>query len=100
MKTLKYLRKENILHYPRLDTILMVEDFIKKHNAECKKMQLWKALPKGINYRTFNTILDYLVYSGKIIISKDRKIVWVYNPKLVRKYLKRADLAWKSINYQ
>ena len=26
-----FMKKEDVLRYPRLDTVLMVEDFVKKH---------------------------------------------------------------------
>ena len=29
--------KKQILHYPQLDTVLMVEEFIRKHGGEYKK---------------------------------------------------------------
>ena len=31
---------ENIMRYPRLDTVLMVEEFIKEHDGEFKKRKL------------------------------------------------------------
>lgn len=77
--------KQEILHYPRLDTILMVEEAIKKAKEYPSKRQLKLALPKDIMYQTFNLILDYLEESGKIAI-KDGRIIWIWNPELVKKY--------------
>jgi len=34
------MERENILRYPRLDTVLMVEEFIKKHDGEFKKKKI------------------------------------------------------------
>ena len=34
MPELVYLHKENVLRFPRLDTVLMVESFIKEHEAQ------------------------------------------------------------------
>jgi len=79
--------QQEILHYPRLDTVLMVEEKIRKAKEYPSKRQLWLSLPKQIMYQTFNIILDYLEESGKIVI-KDRKIIWIWNPKLVEKYVK------------
>ncbi len=76
--------KTEVLHYPRLDTILMVEETIKKLEDYPSKMQLWKALPKSVMYATFNLILDYLEESGKILFTKDKKIIWIFNPKLMK----------------
>ena len=90
------MKPKNILHYPQLDTVLMVEDFIKKHNGEFKKRKLWESLPKKMMYQTFCVIIDYLLDSGKISIDAERKIGWIYYPELVKKYLKRKDLHWKK----
>ncbi len=84
--------KLKILHYPRLDTVLMVERFIKKHDGEFKKRQLWESLPKKIQYQTFCLIIDYLLYSGKISIDKEGKIGWIYYPQRVKNHLKHKDL--------
>lgn len=73
-----------IIHYPRLDTIIMVEETIRKAKDYPNKMQLWKALPKQVMYQTFNTIINYLENSGKIYITKDGKVMWTWNPKLMR----------------
>ena len=76
---------EDILRYPRLDTILMVEEALKNAKDYPTKTQLWKSLPKQMMYQTFSLIIDYLEYSGKIIIDKDNTIVWIWNPKWTKK---------------
>ena len=81
-----------IARYPRLDTVLMVERFIRVHSGEFKKRKLWESLPKKMMYQTFCTIVDYLLSSGKIAVDKERKIAWVYNPVLFKKYIERQDL--------
>ncbi len=83
---------KQILHYPQLDTILSVEDLIKKKSGEYKKRALWEALPKKMMYQTFCVIIDYLSYSNKIMIDEERYIVWIHNPKLVKKYMKKENL--------
>ena len=81
--------KKDILHYPRLDTVMMVEDTIKKMDKYPTRMELWRALPKKVMYQTFAMIIDYLLSSNKIIIDKrDRRIVWVWNPELLKKLRK------------
>ena len=84
---------ETILHYPRLDTVLMVEDSIKNAEDYLSRMELWKSLPNGVQYQTFQVILDYLLKSNKIIITKDNKIVWIFadsekSKKLLRESVK------------
>ena len=77
--------KNDILHYPRLDTVIMVEETIRKLKYYPTKTELWKALPKKVMYQTFSMILDYLINLNKIIIGKDGRIVWVWNPELIKK---------------
>ena len=86
---------KKILHYPRLDSVLMVEKIIFDTSGEFNKTQLWGRLPKKMMYQTFSVIIDYLLYSGKIAADREGKICWIWNPKLVQKYLKRKDLEWK-----
>jgi len=81
-----------LVRYPRLDTVLMVEKFVKAHSGEFKKRKLWESLPKKMMYQTFCTTFDYLLESGKIAVDKERKIGWIYNPELFNKYMKRKDL--------
>jgi len=73
----------NILHYPRLDSILMVEKTIQDSEDYPTRMQLWKSLPKQMQYQTFKLILDYLEKSNKIMF-EDEKIIWIFanNKKL------------------
>ncbi len=78
---------QNILRYPRLDTVLMIENAIQEAEEYPTKAELLRSLPKKVMYQTFNLVLDYLEYSGKIHVSKDGKIIWIWNPKGVREYL-------------
>ena len=86
------LRKD-ILHYPQLDTILMVEEFIREKSGEYKKKSLWESLPRKMIYQTFCVIFDYLLESGKIAQDREGWIVWIWNPELVRKYLNKPNLS-------
>ena len=87
-------KQENILRYPRLDTVLMVEEAIQKAEEYPTKAELLRSLPKKMMYQTFSLIIDYLEYSGKIYVDKDGAIVWIWNPKLVEKYMARP---WRKI---
>ena len=88
--------RKNILHYPQLDTILMVEEFIRENSGQYKKKSLWEALPRKMIYQTFCVIFDYLLESGKIAQDKDRWVVWIWNPELVKKYLSKPHLSWRK----
>lgn len=81
-----------ILRYPRLDTVLMVEDFLKEHYGEFKKRKLWESLPKKMMYQTFCVIIDYLLESRKISIDQEGKIGWIYYPEKAKEYYSRKDL--------
>lgn len=68
----------NILHYPKLNTILMVERTIQNCGDYPTRMELWKKLPKKMQYQTFKFILDYLEKSNKIMFEGD-KIIWIFS---------------------
>jgi hypothetical protein len=76
-----------ILHSPTLDSILMVEEAAQQMNYP-KKTELWKALPKKMMYQTFCRIIDYLEASGKIMTDKDGRIIWTWNPTMIKKIQK------------
>jgi len=80
---------------PRLDTVLMVEEFIEKHSGEYSQIELFKNLPKKMMWRTFKIIIYYLENLHKIVINKDGTITWIWNPALVEKYLKNKNLEVK-----
>lgn len=84
--------KNNILHYPQLDTVLMVEEFVREHSGEFRKRALWENLPRKMMYQTFCVVFDYLYDSGKIAVDKEKKIAWIWNPELVRRYLQDESL--------
>ena len=74
-----------VLHYPRLDTILNVEKTIKRAIDPLSKNEIDRRLPKKIMRPTLNLILKYLEESGKIALLKEG-IIWIYkndvSPKL------------------
>ncbi|MEM2099190.1 MAG: hypothetical protein QXU99_05555 [Candidatus Bathyarchaeia archaeon] len=72
-----------VLHEPKLDTILMVEKAILDAAEHPTRTELWRSLPRKMQYQTFKRILDYLEASGKIGFDKGRIIyTGVNNPKL------------------
>ena len=87
---------KGILHYPQLDTVLMVEEFIRENGGEYKKRSLWEHLPKKMMYQTFCVVFDYLLESGKIAVDREGHVCWIWNPKLVEKYLARPDLSCRK----
>lgn len=90
------MKTKQILRYPRLDTVLMVEKFIKKYDGEFKKRALWEHLPKKMMYQTFCVIIDYLLYSRKMSIDSEGKIGWIYYPKKADEHIKNKGLFWSA----
>jgi len=74
---------------PTLETVLMVEKAAKKYSEECGKYQLWKKLPRKVMYQTYQRTLNYLVESHKVMIDKDGKIGWIWNPEGVKRLLEK-----------
>ncbi len=87
-------KEREILRYPRLDTVLMVEKAIREHDGEFRKRALWESLPKKMMYQTFRVVIDYLLYSRKISIDAEGKIGWIYYPKEESELSKRKHLFW------
>ena len=74
------IRQESeIIHYPNLKTVLMVEEVLQKANKPLTREQLKIKMKKQVMHQTLNVILKYLEDSGKIIDGR-KGIVWIYNP--------------------
>ena len=74
---------QEVLHYPRLDTVLMVEEVLKSAELAISKSELQRRLPKQVMRQTLNIILDYLEDKGIIMIGS-KGVLWVHNenPKM------------------
>lgn len=88
-KELKFNIEEIITRSPRLETVVMVEKFIKENSGDFKKTELLNKLPKKIMWGTFNVILKYLWESNKIGIDKNGYIVYIWNPELAKRFINR-----------
>ena len=77
--------------YPNLNTVSMVEEFLKKNrDIPMKISEMKKRLPKQIMHQTLVIILEYLWRSGKIIYGP-KGIQWIYSePDHLRKMLENA----------
>lgn len=80
-----------IKRYPNLNTVLMVEDFLKKNKALPIKMsELKEKLPKQVMHQTLKIILEYLFRSGKIIYGP-KGIQWIYSePEHLKKMMENS----------
>ena len=70
--------RTTVLHYQRLATVLMIEDAIKKAGNYQSRTNLWKKLPRKVMYQTYKIVIDYLIQSGKVILTNDDKLLWVF----------------------
>ena len=58
----------------------MVEDTLRKAGEVVTIGKLKRLLPKQVMHQTLMAIIDYLEYSGKIIVDGD-KVLWAFKPE-------------------
>jgi len=70
---------EKKIHWPTLNTVIMVEDTLRKMNESIVSVaELKRKLPKQVNHITLMVILEYLEKSNKIAVSL-KGITWIEN---------------------
>ena len=72
---------------PTLNTVLMVEETLIKAGEVLTIGKLKRMLPKQVMHQTLMAVIDYLEYSGKIIIHDD-KVLWAFKPQSKLKKMK------------
>lgn len=87
-----------ITRSPRLDTVLMVEKFIKENSGEFKKTELFNKLPRKMMWGTFSIIINYLYDNNKIALDKEGFVVYIWNPELAKKFINRKDVSIQPSN--
>ena len=65
---------------PTLNTVLMVEDTLKKSEEVMSIGKLKRKLPKQVMHQTLIQIINYLQLSGKILIGT-KGVLWVYTER-------------------
>jgi len=83
-----------VLHYPRLDTILNVEKIIRTSTDALSKNEIDRRLLKKVMRPTLNLILSYLEESGKIAMFKEG-IIWIYKEDISKKLSEKIKKAVK-----
>lgn len=81
-------------HSPNLNTVIMVEDTLRKMNESVISVaELKRKLPRQVNHNTLMLILEYLERSNKIAVSL-KGITWVRNihPNLRKAILQGMEL--------
>ena len=74
------VNKQPLNHSPRLATVLMVEEVLKDAGQVVTVAELKRRLPKKVMHGTLLQILDYLQYSGKIIIGT-KGVLWIFTER-------------------
>lgn len=74
-KTVQIQKKAE--HSPTLNTVLMVEEILKETGELITVAELKRKLPRKVMHHTLLQILDYLQFSGKIIIGT-KGILWIF----------------------
>lgn len=64
---------------PTLNTVLMVEDTLSKAGEVLSIGKLKRMLPKQVMHQTLMAVIDYLEYSGKVVVHDD-KVLWSFKP--------------------
>ena len=80
MIELKKIRgSENKIHWPTLNTVMMVEETLKNIGESVISVaELKRKLPRQVNHITLMVILEYLEKSNKIAVTL-RGITWIEN---------------------
>ena len=79
-KTMQVSEREKLAHSPTLNTVLMVENTLKKSGELLTLAELKRRLPKQVMHQTLLQVLDYLQLSGKIVIGT-KGILWVFTER-------------------
>lgn len=89
-QTIQILKKDKLSHSPTLNTVLMVEDVLKSGDLMVMA-ELKRRLPKKVMHNTLLQVLDYLQFSGKIIIGT-KGILWVFTEQKELDKLKKRGM--------
>ena len=71
--------------YPNLQTVLMVEKFIKDNSMFYTRREIFNELPKKMLWGTFRIIIDYLEETLKIMVDDDGVVSYIWNPELLER---------------
>jgi hypothetical protein len=87
-----HLNVARIIHSPTLNTVLMVEDTLRKQDGPISLEALKRSLPKKVMDQSIRIILAYLENKGSILIGT-KGISWIANdnPKFLR-MIKKAKV--------
>lgn len=77
-----------VLHYPTLKTVLMVETVLKNAKEPLTRYKIMKLLNKKVMLQTLNVIIDYMDKRG-LVLDSTKGIIWTYTtPDKMKKWMK------------
>lgn len=85
---------EKQIHWPTLNTVMMVEDTLKNMNESVLSIaEIKRKLPRQVNHVTLMVILEYLEKSNKIAVTL-KGITWIENnnPNLKKAIFRGMEL--------
>ncbi len=84
---------ERGMHWPTLNTVIMVENTLKKMEKSVMTIaELKRKLPRQVNHNTLMIILEYLEKSNKILVGL-KGITWIHNPSV--KLRRAIEKGWE-----
>ncbi len=94
IQTKKIQNSEAKVHWPTLNTVMMVEETLKNSDESVISVaELKRKLPRQVNHITLMVILEYLERSNKIAVTL-KGITWIENnnPNLKRAILQGMEI--------
>ena len=71
-----------VRHSPTLNTVMMVEKVLRESGQVVSVAELKRRLPKKVMHSTLQQILEYLLVSGKILITT-KGVLWIFKERNV-----------------
>jgi phage pi2 protein 07 len=69
-----------VLHYPTLKTVLMVENILREAKEPLTRYEIMKRMKNKVMRQSLNIIIQYLV-ERNMVIDSEKGVLWVYTPK-------------------
>jgi len=91
-KQKSYQETNQIARSPTLQTVMMVDKFIKDTSGEYKKTEIFNNLPKKVMWQTFQVVMEYLEETLRIVYDKEGYVVYIWNPEFYEKIKNRPAI--------
>ena len=69
-----------VLHYPTLKTVLMVENILRDAKEPLTRYEIVKRMKNKVMRQTLNIVVQYLA-ERNMVLDSDKGVLWVYTPK-------------------